>query len=241
MMIGNLENIEVKFKVRLLNIQTCNLKINHHHCPNHSIWKTLVSMTLDKLKMRKTNSTRTGWRFIIKWIRNIKHNWDKLMNKLPKECAFIKLNTKRNLKFWPLTTKKNSDLKKWGNAPFNQISEMDKGLEVEFNRCSSNVEGLEVELEDRFLDRNLENLFENKKNLLEESKCGSMNKMTRKWWKLKIYAKLDKWMIKVEKLIETQDNTASRFWREITTPKTKDGKTEIRMSSSLNYNLMQRN
>lgn len=43
-------------------------------------------------------------------------------------------------------------------------------------------------------------------------------------------------MIKVEKLIKTQDNTASRFWREITTLKTKiwkvkakDGKTEIRV------------
>ena len=68
-----------------------------------------------------------------------------------------------------------------------------------------------------------------------------MNKMTRKWWKSKIYAKLDKWMIKVEKYIKIQDNTASRFWREITTPKTKiwkvkakDGKTEIRVGSIKN-------
>jgi len=29
--IGNPENIEVKFKVRLLNIQICNLKTNLHH------------------------------------------------------------------------------------------------------------------------------------------------------------------------------------------------------------------
>ena len=45
-------------------------------------------------------------------------------------------------------------------------------------------------------------------------------------------------MIKVEKLIKTQVNTASRFWREITTPKTKTWevkakhiKTEIKVDS----------
>ena len=58
---------------------------------------------------------------------------------------------------------------------------MDKDLEVEFNRCnSSSVVDLVVGLEDRFQDLNLVNLFENRKNLPEESKCGSMNKMTRK-------------------------------------------------------------
>ena len=57
---------------------------------------------------------------------------------------------------------------------------MDKDLEVEFSRCNSGEVDLEVGLEDRFQDLNLVNLFENRKNLLEESKCGSMNKMTRK-------------------------------------------------------------
>ena len=55
---------------------------------------------------------------------------------------------------------------------------MDKDLEVEFSRCNSGEVDLEVGLEDRFQDLNLVNLFENRKNLLEESKCGSTNKMT---------------------------------------------------------------
>lgn len=54
---------------------------------------------------------------------------------------------------------------------------MDKDLGVACNRCN-NVEGLEVELDVRLADRNQESLFENKKNLLEESKCGLTNKMT---------------------------------------------------------------
>ena len=60
------------------------------------------------------------------------------------------------------------------------MSEMDKDLEVEFSRCNSSEVDLEVGLEDRFQDLNLVNLFENRKNLLEESKCGLTNKMTRK-------------------------------------------------------------
>lgn len=57
---------------------------------------------------------------------------------------------------------------------------MDKDLEVECsNRCNTE-EGLVVVLEDRFQGRNLVNLFENKRSLPEESKCGLTNKMTRK-------------------------------------------------------------
>jgi len=141
------------------------------------------------MKIKKINLMRTGWKSTIKWIRNIKHNWDKLMNKLQKECGFIRLNTKRNWKVWPLIIKKNSESKKCENAPFNQILEMDKDQEVVFSRWE--MEEVEVEWEDRYLDLNHVNLFENKKNLPEESKCGSTNKMTKKWWKLKIYAKLN--------------------------------------------------
>jgi hypothetical protein len=46
LMIGNQKSIEVKFKVRLLNIQTCNLKTNLHHLPNLSISMTLVKMKI---------------------------------------------------------------------------------------------------------------------------------------------------------------------------------------------------
>lgn len=44
----------------------------------------------------------------------------------------------------------------------------------------NNVLDLRAESEDKFQDRNLENSFVNKKNSLEESKCGSMNKMIKK-------------------------------------------------------------
>jgi len=91
MKIGNPESIEVKFKVKLLNIQTSSLKINHHHLQNLNSSRKIVNP-----KTRKTNSTKTGWKFIIKWTKNTKLNFDKLMKQLPKECVFIRLNTKRN-------------------------------------------------------------------------------------------------------------------------------------------------
>ena len=70
--IGNQENTDhLKFKVKLLNIQTCNHRISHRPWRNLSSWN---EMRLDRAKIWKTNLTRTGWKFITKWIKNIKRN-----------------------------------------------------------------------------------------------------------------------------------------------------------------------